>query len=54
MTAANANDSRLAGGPCAEEDSNGCYWDASVQGNKIGRSFTTSDVGVVTYWDGKP
>ncbi|WNO27760.1 membrane protein [Microbacterium phage Huwbert] len=36
--------------PCATEDSDNCYWDASVQGNGEGRSFDVRD-GVVTYWD---
>lgn len=25
--------------PCAEEDSQNCYWDASERGNGIGRDF---------------
>ncbi|AVR56880.1 hypothetical protein PBI_TRISCUIT_5 [Microbacterium phage Triscuit] len=36
--------------PCATEDSDNCYWDASRQGNGEGRSFSIED-GVVTYWD---
>ena len=25
--------------PCPTEDSTGCYWDASIRGNKVGQSF---------------
>lgn len=28
-------------GPCAEEDSDNCYWDASEAGNGIGASFVS-------------
>jgi hypothetical protein len=27
--------------PCAVEDSNNCYWDASTRGNQQGYSFVT-------------
>lgn len=40
--------------PCPTEDSVGCYWDAQVQGNGLGRSFTVTEDGAVTYWDGRP
>lgn len=35
--------------PCATEDSVSCHWDATVQGNGIGRSFTTDADGMPTY-----
>jgi hypothetical protein len=54
VSAPTASDWKTAGGPCAHEDSNGCYWDAAERSNGIGRSFTASDAGIVTYWDGKP
>ena len=34
--------------PCATEDSDNCYWDADMQGNGLGRSFTVIN-GEVTY-----
>ncbi|QIK64541.1 hypothetical protein G7068_15960 [Leucobacter viscericola] len=34
--------------PCATEDAANCYWNASVAGNGLGRSFI--DVGGVTYY----
>ena len=38
--------------PCVTEDSPGpCYWEAQVQGNGYGRSFTRDARGVVVYWD---
>lgn len=27
--------------PCAQEDSNNCYWDAAHMGNGVGRSYIT-------------
>lgn len=35
--------------PCPTEDSTGCTWDSTTQGNGTGRSFTTSVTGVVSY-----
>lgn len=29
--------------PCPTEDSANCYWDASVRGNTLGRSFVNID-----------
>ena len=34
---------------CITEDSNDCYWDANIQGNGKGKSFTVID-NVVHYW----
>lgn len=34
--------------PCAQEDSNNCYWDAATRGNHQGRSFVT--IKGVTYY----
>lgn len=40
--------------PCPTEDAPGpCYWNAAVQGNGEGRSFTVDATQHVTYWDGK-
>lgn len=35
--------------PCAEEDSDDCYWDADTRGNGYGVSFVTIDG--VTYYE---
>lgn len=35
---------------CPTEDSNECYWDATIQGNGLGTSFVNYD-GVTTYLD---
>ncbi len=35
--------------PCREEDSNGCFWNADVQGNGRGTSFVASRTGEV-FW----
>lgn len=37
--------------PCAQEDSDNCYWDAANMGNGKGKSFVTID-GTTTYEDG--
>lgn len=38
--------------PCATEDAPGpCYWNADIQGNGTGRSFTVDATGHVTYWE---
>lgn len=37
--------------PCASEDSDNCYWDATRRGNGTGRSFVT--LHGVTYYYGK-
>lgn len=34
--------------PCVTEDSSGCVWDASTQGNGIGMSFVVIDD--ITYY----
>lgn len=34
--------------PCPEEDSRNCYWDATLMGNGVGRSFV--NIGGVTYY----
>ena len=46
-----ASDPRRGYEPCVTEDSIACYWDADVQGNGIGDSFTTDANDVVTYWE---
>lgn len=38
----------LVGGPCEQEDSRWCHWDATDRGNGQGRSFV--DVGGVTIY----
>jgi hypothetical protein len=38
---------------CATEDATGpCFWDASVDGNGAGQSFTVDATGIVTYLAG--
>lgn len=40
--------------PCPTEDAPGpCYWNAAINGNGEGRSFTVDATQHVTYWDGK-
>lgn len=37
---------------CENEDSDGpCYWDAEVEGNGNGRSFTVLEDNSIEYWD---
>lgn len=36
---------------CASEDSLSCHWDASKQGNGLGRSFDADALGNVSYTD---
>lgn len=35
--------------PCATEDSQWCYWDATSRGNRRGRSFVAGAEGQVIY-----
>ena len=40
----------MATQPCEFEDSENCFWNAEVQGNGMGRSFTNVN-GDIHYWD---
>jgi hypothetical protein len=37
--------------PCPTEDSVNCYWDAELQGNGAGDSFTVDPDGTTHHWE---
>lgn len=50
LNAASTSDGTIWLSPCATEDSDNCYWDASTRGNDEGVSFITFNG--VTYYAG--